>query len=68
MRSAYDETWSRPSRPTTKYCESGCEKYQPLTDAPGHMAIESVSSMPVFFSTSSSSQSVAFSVCSGHAG
>ena len=55
-------------RPSTKYCDSGWEKYSPLTAAPGHMAMLSVSSMPVLASTSSSSQIVCFSVCSGHAG
>ena len=38
------------------------------TDAPGHIAIDSVSSMPVCASTSRSSQRVCFSVCSGQAG
>jgi hypothetical protein len=26
-----DSTWSRPSRPTTKYWLSGCAKYHPET-------------------------------------
>ena len=47
---------------------AGGEKYQPQTDAPGHIAMLSVSSMPVLASTSSSSQRVCFSVCSGQAG
>ena len=40
----------------------------PDTDAPGHIAIDSVSSMPVLASTSSRSQRVCFSVWSGLAG
>ena len=45
-----------------KYRDSGCAKYSPLTLDPGHIAYDSVSSMPVFASTSSSRQIVPFSV------
>jgi hypothetical protein len=35
-------------RTTAKYLLSGWLKYQPETDAPGHMANDSVSFMPVW--------------------
>ncbi len=41
---------------------AGAPKYCPLTLEPGHIAHDSVSRMPVFFSTSSNSHRMRFSV------
>jgi len=48
--------------------DSGCEKYQPHTDAGGSIAKLDVSIIPVFFSAWSSLNSVSFSEWSGQAG
>lgn len=66
--SAYCTTWSLLILPKPKYLLWGWAKYQPLTEAAGSMAMDSVKMIPADSGAPSRLNSVDFSVWSGHAG